>query len=219
MNAEPVLRRATTAAPPSTASCTHCSSFAADSTSRAGRPLIVAVESTGTISAPWLPSAMAHTSAGCTPAASARALRKRLESSVPAMPITWWSGSPLARHSSWVISSTGLVTTMTTAAGACAPIASATSRTTRPLISSSSSAIPVIAVRCAVVVPTIPLPTNVTLVNRVGVMPRRGSGARQHGDLFSSSRWIAREGSMPGTAAGGSSCRSSTPELSATSIA
>ena len=72
-------------------------------------------------------------------AASAISRRNRLESSVPAMPMTRSSGTSAARHSACVISSTGFVTTTLTAVGAWAAMAVPTSRITRPFTSASAA--------------------------------------------------------------------------------
>ena len=84
-----------------------------------------APEITGTISSPWRPRTAASTSATGTAASPARASRNRALSRVPAMPSTRSRGNPVTRSVSAVISSRGLETTITTAAGAAVRTASA----------------------------------------------------------------------------------------------
>ena len=121
------------------ASFTQAAIWFSDRKTDKGRPLIVARLGIGAISSPCEPSVIASTSAGLTPAARASALRKRLESSVPAMPSTRSRGKPVARSISTVISSSGLVTTITTALGASDRIASAACRITRAFTSIRSA--------------------------------------------------------------------------------
>ena len=82
---------------------------------------------------------MASTSRGSTPAARANACLNRDESSVPAMPNTRSRGNPVARSISTVISSSGLVTTITTALGASERIASPAAWITRAFTSIKSA--------------------------------------------------------------------------------
>jgi hypothetical protein len=91
-----------------------------------GVPPIRAVLRGTTISSPWLPRARASTASGRTPAARAARAQKRVASSTPAIPSTRRAGKPVVRHTRWVISSSGLVTTTTTAFGECVRIPSAT---------------------------------------------------------------------------------------------
>ena len=100
-----------------------------------GLPSTVTWLGTGTIVSPWLPSVMASTASGETPSFSAVLSAKRALSSMPAWPMTRSCGRPETRWNRAVISSSGFVTTITTASGE----RSATSCATRPTILAFSS--------------------------------------------------------------------------------
>ena len=81
-------------------------------------PATVEYSTIGTIVSPWPPSTKAVTSCTETPNSSARKVRKRAESSTPAMPTTMWCGRPENSRSAQTIASSGLVMQMTKASGA-----------------------------------------------------------------------------------------------------
>ena len=66
-------------------------------------------------------------------------VRKRAESSTPAMPSTRSRGKPEARIATWHIASSGLVTTIRTASGDCEADASTTALTMPAFFASRSS--------------------------------------------------------------------------------
>jgi hypothetical protein len=82
-----------------------------------------------TISSPWLPNAQAEIASARPTPVSAVSAWKRAVSSTPAIPSTREAGKPDRTQACWVISSSGLVTTTSTACGDVAATRSATSPT------------------------------------------------------------------------------------------
>ena len=77
-----------------------------------GIPATLVYDVTGTIGSPWPPSTKPVTSRTDTPSSQARKVRKRAESSTPAMPITRSRGSLASANATWHMASSGLVTTI-----------------------------------------------------------------------------------------------------------
>ncbi len=104
-----------------------------------GTPATVEYRDSGTIVSPWPPSTNAWVSSTETPSSPAMNIRKRAESSTPAIPRTRSRGKADACIATWHIASSGFVTTIRIVSGECRTACSTTDRTIPAFLARRSS--------------------------------------------------------------------------------